>query len=67
MRRLLKLGTEQPEDYHENCFVDAILHKHRPSSHSQQPAVFPEGLLAQLATSEAARNGRLTNPSFFHN
>ena len=33
IRRLLKLGAAQPEDYHQRCFIDAILdRRHAPAA-----------------------------------
>jgi hypothetical protein len=45
MRRLLKLGATQPENYHQKCFIDALL------GEAERPGRVPAELLsAQKAT-----------------
>jgi hypothetical protein len=36
IRRLLQLEAAQPEDYHQDCFIDAILEGGKPDTRSRR-------------------------------
>ena len=54
IRRLLKLGTAQPEDYHQQCFIDAVLDQGNPRWRAgPRPVSGYQGDLTIAAASQA--------------